>query len=496
MKLKNILNIIFITFTMFFVNIIVVNAASAHISVYSSASRVVVGNTFTVTVTVSSSEALGSWEYVIDYDSSVVKYVSGSYSVADFGNGSQTSASYSYTFKAIASGNGYIGVKSYNGYAWSEEKFSMSAGSTSVKVISQEELEASYSKDNNLSSLSVNGSTISPEFNPDIIEYIAKVDSNTEKVVINATTNDSRATLTGTGEFEVSEGENKFELIVTAENGGKKTYLLTVIVEDPNPINVETIDGKKLTIVKRASSLKKPNTFSEKTIKINDLEIPAFYSEIMKITLVGLKDQKGEIYLYSYDNKNNTYTLYQEMNFNTVTIYPLDLKEDAKFNNYLIKEIKINDIKVKAYKTKEKSNYSIFYGINVENNETGYFMYDEINNSVVKYSSDEVDKLNDKLLNYEKIIIILLGESVILLMIIFYIALNRKKKIKRLLNELKNRNELKINNLEETKEKEIKNNEDIKLTKLDENEKDDNEVTNKQKKKEKRKSLNAQLKDL
>ena len=215
MKLKNILNIIFITFTMFFVNIIVVNAASAHISVYSSASRVVVGNTFTVTVTVSSSEALGSWEYVIDYDSSVVKYVSGSYSVADFGNGSQTSASYSYTFKAIASGNGYIGVKSYNGYAWSEEKFSMSAGSTSVKVISQEELEASYSKDNNLSSLSVNGSTISPEFNPDIIEYTAKVDSNTEKVVINATTNDSRATLTGTGEFEVSEGEESSNNNVT-----------------------------------------------------------------------------------------------------------------------------------------------------------------------------------------------------------------------------------------------------------------------------------------
>ena len=146
-------------------------AASATFKTTSNRSSVVVGNTFTVTVKVSSSNTLGSWEYTISYDSSVIQLVSGKKSVADPGNGSQKSQTYTYTFKAIKSGKSNITVKSYAAYGRDEKALSCSASGTTVKVITKAELEASYSKDNNLKSLSVDGANISPTFSKDITDY-------------------------------------------------------------------------------------------------------------------------------------------------------------------------------------------------------------------------------------------------------------------------------------------------------------------------------------
>ncbi|UKI58878.1 MAG: hypothetical protein L6V81_05920 [Clostridium sp.] len=44
-------------------------SASANIQVTSATNRIVVGNTFTVNVKVSSSNILGAWEWTISYDS-------------------------------------------------------------------------------------------------------------------------------------------------------------------------------------------------------------------------------------------------------------------------------------------------------------------------------------------------------------------------------------------------------------------------------------------
>src|SRR5574344_1982350 len=165
-KIAKIIGGLILSAFMMFINITDVNAASASISVSSSTSKIVIGKTFTVTVKISSSSKLGSWEWVINYDTGKFKLTGGDTYVADFGDGSKTSASYKYTFKAIGTGSGSIGVKSYGGYAWDgNEKFSLSANSKSVKVITQADLEASYSKNNDLKNLEVEGSTLSPEFN-------------------------------------------------------------------------------------------------------------------------------------------------------------------------------------------------------------------------------------------------------------------------------------------------------------------------------------------
>ena len=262
-----------------FGGILQVNASSGTISVTSSASTVVVGNTFKVTVKISSSAALGSWQYTISYDSNKVKLQSGTSNVVDYGDGTTKSKSYTYTFKALSSGSTNITVKSYRAYAWDESLMTLTAGSKTVKLITQDDLIASYSKDNTLKSITVDGYELTPTFNAETLEYTVSVPSNIEKITLNAEVNDKSATLTGTGEKEVSEGDNIFELLVTAENGSQRKYKINVKVEDPNPITIETTDGKTGTIVKRASTLTKPNTFNETTININGEEIPAFISD-------------------------------------------------------------------------------------------------------------------------------------------------------------------------------------------------------------------------
>ena len=308
MKRINKLLISLIAICCLFISIPNVNAASATFKTTSNRSSVVVGNTFTVTVKVSSGSVLGSWEYTINYDSSIVQLVSGKKSVADPGNGSQKSASYSYTFKAIKAGSTNISVKSYGAYGWDEKALSCSASGTTVKVITKAQLEASYSKDNNLKSLSVDGATITPEFNKDITDYKVELGANTTSITINATPNDSKSHITGTGTFEVTEGDNKFQITVTAENGSTKTYNLVASVVDPNPITVKDIKGKELVVVKRESLLTSPTSYTETKTTINEQEVPAFTSEITNFVLVGLKDNEGNINLYIYDKDKNTFT--------------------------------------------------------------------------------------------------------------------------------------------------------------------------------------------
>lgn len=448
------MNKIFKTLTVLIASILfttTINAATANISVSTNKNQVVVGNTFTVTTKVSGSN-LGVWEWTLNYDTKKFKLVSGGNvrHVSDF---SDNIRSKTWTLKAIAKGSGNISVKAYGVYTQNEVAMKVTTNTKTVKVITQAELEASYSKDNNLKSLSIDGLKLEPAFNKDTTEYKVTAESNTTEIKINATKSDSKADLSGTGTFKVTEGENKFTITVEAENGSVKKYNILVNVTDPNPITVK-INDIDYTVVKRESNLTKPEDYEKKDITINDQKVPAFYNEVNNFILVGLKNTEGDIKLFLYDSKTNTFSEYKEIKLDQLKLYPLTI--DKEINNYKLSKITINDIEFDAL-IQDNSDYAIIHAQNMNNGTSDYYTYDKKTNTVITYTNEALKPLEEKINKYEKMILLLTGETILVFFILLCILISKirhTKKRKKLHQMMMQQKEL------EERQKEIKEKEE------------------------------------
>ncbi len=390
---KKILTGAFILLFAFIFKIDNVSAASCRIGV-SAPSSVVVGQSFKVTVTVAGSASIGSWEYTLSYDSSKVRLNSGTLHVVDYGNGSKSSSSYSYSFTALQSGSATF--KPVNAsvldYASTNECLS-STGSASVSMKSQSEIEASYNRNNNLSSLSVEGADISPSFNKDITEYQATLPVDTTKAKIIATAQDSKASITGAGEVDVVDGINKIEIIVTAEHGEKKKYVINLTVQELDPVKVK-VDGKTYTVVRKKGQIENiPVGFTETTIKIGDQDVCAYQSEIAKILLVALKDNKGNIKLFIYDKNKNSFTSFMEAKGGEVNLLILNNEKIKTPLDFVKTSFKINDLKIYGYKYKydKNDNYYLVYAKNLETGDEGFYLYDKKNSTFSRYYKELSD---------------------------------------------------------------------------------------------------------
>lgn len=406
----------------------IVNAASGSINIASS-STVVVGNKVTVTVTISSGTKMGSWQMSLNYDKSYLQLTNstardgGTFMIDYAEDPGVLKKTYTFTFKTLKSGTTKLSVDGYRAYVSSDlSALSLSANTKQIRIITQAELEASYSKNNNLSALEVEGFTLTPEFKTDILEYSVVVPENTKEVNIKATVQDKRASVNGIGTQAVNPGANKFSVVVRAQSGAEKTYVINVEVKDENPINV-AVNGKNYTVVKIKENLPAANLYAETTININGFEIPAYKNDNTNLVLVGLKDEEGNISLYIYNKDKNEYQEYNEIGVNKITIYPLTSNEEIK--GYKKDTITINGVKVDGYYYTKDSDYVIIYGINVETGDKGFYMYDKKMQSLIKYNDEYIIDLNKKIELYSYIIIGFSG--VFILMIIIMIALAKKR---------------------------------------------------------------------
>ena len=440
---KKILTGAFILLFAFIFKIDNVSAASCRIGV-SAPSSVVVGQSFKVTVTVAGSASIGSWEYTLSYDSSKVRLNSGTLHVVDYGNGSKSSSSYSYSFTALQSGSATF--KPVNAsvldYASTNECLS-STGSASVSMKSQSEIEASYSRNNNLSSLSVEGADLSPSFNKDITEYQATLPVDTTKAKIIATAQDSKASITGAGEVDVVDGINKIEIIVTAEHGEKKKYVINLTVQELDPVKVK-VDGKTYTVVRKKGQVENiPVGFTETTIKIGDQDVCAYQSEIAKILLVALKDNEGNIKLFIYDKNKNSFTSFMEAKGGEVNLLILNNEKIKTPLDFVKTSFKINDLKIEGYKYRydKNDNYYLVYAKNLETGDEGFYLYDKKNSTFSRYYKElsDIKDMHTKYLFYVAAALALIFVLIIIFKLLGKFKSNDKKieKYQRKIDKLK-----------------------------------------------------------
>ena len=440
---KKILTGAFILLFAFIFKIDNVSAASCRIGV-SAPSSVVVGQSFKVTVTVAGSASIGSWEYTLSYDSSKVRLNSGTLHVVDYGNGSKSSSSYSYSFTALQSGSATF--KPVNAsvldYASTNECLS-STGSASVSMKSQSEIEASYSRNNNLSSLSVEGADLSPSFNKNITEYQATLPVDTTKAKIIATAQDSKASITGAGEVDVVDGINKIEIIVTAEHGEKKKYVINLTVQELDPVKVK-VDGKTYTVVRKKGQVENiPVGFTETTIKIGDQDVCAYQSEIAKILLVALKDNEGNIKLFIYDKNKNSFTSFMEAKGGEVNLLILNNEKIKTPLDFVKTSFKINDLKIEGYKYRydKNDNYYLVYAKNLETGDDGLYLYDKKNSTFSRYYKElsDIKDMHTKYVFYVAAALALIFVLIIIFKLLGKFKSNDKKieKYQRKIDKLK-----------------------------------------------------------
>lgn len=462
-------NIKLLTFAIISYFLIMGSINAASLSLSKSSSTVSVGSTVKITAKISGGTSYTYSNFSISYDQDRFAFVSSSDNCNGLnclveGNGSVT-----LTFKAKSNGSGSFRASG----SFEDDNSGSLSGSTSVTVGASNTNTTpnegkTLSSNNYLSSLKVENQTLTPEFNKDTLEYSLNLSSDTQSINIIANKEDNKANIIGAGEVKVSEGINTLEIIVTAENGNKKTYVIKATVEEKDPIKV-SLNKQTYTVVRNKDLLTKPENYEEKTITIDGKETPAFYNEITKFTLVGLKDEKGNINLYIYDQNKKTYTLYKEMKFNNINLYPLSINKNIK--GYKKYEIKINDLNVKALKIKKDSKFAIVYGIDLDTGKKNYYSYDIENNTIQLYNDEYSNFLIDYM--YIGIYIILGSWALLLIFIIIIIVLcvknsKRKKKIRNILSKLSN-SEIKDNELPETEkiaEEVIENSKEDEMYKL------------------------------
>lgn len=414
------------------------NVSATSLSIKSSASSITKGRSITITSLISADSGIYTTTGTVKCTGAGVNS-SVDLSYEDL-NTANRSKSFSLTIKPTTSGTITCSSSNVRIRELAQEKeYQLSDKSISITVKEPAVIPPKeYSKNNYLKSLSVEGYDIS--FDKDTLEYSIEVGNEVEKVKINAQTEDSKASVSGIGEREVSEGNNKLEVRVEAENGNVKTYVINVIVKELDPINVK-IGSEEYTVIRKEDVLTVLPNYQKTTVNIDGEDVLAYYNEITKFTIVGLKDSKGVANYYIYDD--GEYTLYKEYTFNGITLYLTG--KDVNIDNYDETTFNYNNDKLNAYKLSDNSlikktyaldvdelkNYYLFYAINVNTGEENLYKYDPLEGTVQRYDPSIIDLLDVYKENADRNFILFIIASALLVLIVIIklimIIINKNK---------------------------------------------------------------------
>ncbi len=373
-KILCILSILFLT--------VKVNAAVS----ISNTNSVVVGNTVTFRVTVSSQTPLGSGKYNVTYDDRLLKYTGGSKLVDTFVAQNENTKSLTYTFSFVTRdiGNANFKFNLNELYYLSEAPGPVESKTASVNILKPKY----YSSNNYLKNLSVEGYDIG--FNKDKISYDVTLKETKTSIVINAEKQEATQTISGIGEVSLEEGMNKKEIEVKAENQSVRIYTLNIFVPEKAPLRIKVNDKEYSVIRKKIEDI---SGFTKDKIKLKDEEIEVLKNN--KYTILYVKDEKGNIFKVLKDKENYKMIL----DFNN-TLYAIEGKKEIK------------------------NNYEYFKAVNLTTSKENNYRF-ELTEKTLQI---EENKKEIKKINIDKVVIIVLSSILIITYLIFIVAYLKRRK--------------------------------------------------------------------
>ena len=373
-KILCILSILFLT--------VKVNAAVS----ISNTNSVVVGNTVTFRVTVSSQTPLGSGKYNVTYNDKLLKYTGGSKLVDTFVAQNENTKSLTYTFSFVTRdiGNANFTFNLNELYYLSEAPGPVESKTASVNILKPKY----YSSNNYLKNLSVEGYDIG--FNKDKISYDVTLKETKTSIVINAEKQEATQTISGIGEISLEEGMNKKEIEVKAENQSVRIYTLNIFVPEKAPLKIKVNDKEYSVIRKKIEDI---SGFTKDKIKLKDEEIEVLKNN--KYTILYVKDEKGNIFKVLKDKENYKMIL----DFNN-TLYAIEGKKEIK------------------------NNYEYFKAVNLTTSKENNYRF-ELTEKTLQI---EENKKEIKKINIDKVVIIVLSSILIITYLIFIVAYLKRRK--------------------------------------------------------------------
>lgn len=300
--------------------------------------------------------------------------------------------------------------------------------------------EPEKSSDNTLKSLTVSKGTLSPSFKASKTAYNIELAGDVTEVSINAKTNDSKATVSGIGKKSVKVGENKFNVVCTAENGTKKTYTLTFHV-DETPLVYTKFNDIDLGVVRILDNVKVPSGFEKSTIELEDKKIDGYTNEKLKLDIAYLVDESGNKDFYIIKD-SKVYSVFKKININgkeyviTEPNENLEQIKDLKNTKLTIDKTEINGWSFEEEKLK---NYTLLYLMNSKG-EYHLYSYETTEGSLQIYSEFQRE---DNILSNE-MTYILIGTSCFFAFTTIFVLLQhlhfKKKKITEIREFYKKRN--------------------------------------------------------
>lgn len=412
-----------------FINLNTSVASAASFTVKASTSSIAPGGSFTVTVSVS-----GAGKFNFSASNGTVStsssWVDGSYSFSVKAGQSGTTTvsvtavdvtgndesavtgtkSTSVTIKSSSSG----GSSGGSGGSSNNSGGTNSGGSSGTTKTPTDE----QSTVNTLSALTVNKGTLSPVFAEETTQYIVTLDSAQTDIEIGATAKDSKAKVSGTGTKTLSSGENKFDIVCTAENGSTKVYTIIVNVDETPTVFIEH-NGQKLGVVKNIKNVTVPSSsFVATTATLDGEEIPAWQSEQLGKTIIYLVNEAGEKGFYLFED-GKVVSQFRVISIAGVNMFIVDIdekeqsKDGMKYQELTIGEEKVNGW---LFESDSLNNYELLY-LMQEDGTMKYYMHEKESHTFQVYSEAllnqllSVDKIKKEKQNVELFRNILIGTT-------------------------------------------------------------------------------------
>lgn len=371
--------------------------AADSVSAKVTSHTVKIGDTVTVTVTLNSNSEMGAQSIFVSYDQQVLELaaegdVSGGGGRAQWiGTDTKKSVSFTLKFKTLKVGKSTISIDTQASMIsdMNEERMNINASSGSVTV----NAPVSYSGDNTLKSLSVSPGALTPAFASSVYDYTVSIGENDSKLTVSAVANHSKAKVSVTGNTDLKPGSNTVSIMVTAENGNKRNYTITVnkpvpetTAPEPTVNKTAVVNGITYDIIEDYSLRPLPDSFAPTECQYNGQTVMAGKHAGSGLTIMYLQatDDKGKSGFYVYDTVNKTFSPYIVLGESEIRYVVLPIFDNMeKPDGYKMVDMTVNDMQVKVLKNSNDDFY-LFYGMSSAGN-AGWYSYDTKENTVQRY---------------------------------------------------------------------------------------------------------------